>query len=87
MSDTPLTYMQAVKDVTNHDDCICYDILLGLHCKNVRKRMAWYGRVNLGWKIMTGRWTQGLVNFPSGGDLNTALTTVARALDAKEHES
>ena len=82
-----MKYSEAVQEVLNHKDCLFFDILIGLHCKHVRRQMSFYGKVKLGFNIARGKWTEGIVAMPSGGMLGDALMIVAEKMDHEEADS
>ena len=81
-----MKYKDAVKEVMNHQDCLFFDILVGLHSKHIRKQMRFYGRVKLGFNIARGKWTEGLVSMPSGEILGKAMIIVAEKIDHENNK-
>ena len=74
-------HKDAVQAVLNHKDCLFFDILLGLHYKEVGQKFLFTDRARLAWGVLRGDRTIGIIAMPSGKVIGEALEIVAERLD------
>ena len=76
-----MKYTEAVQEVLNHNNCEFLDLLIGLHCRDCKRKIGFYGRLNLAWKILKGEWTIGVLSMPSGETIGKAMLYAAENID------
>lgn len=72
---------ESINAVLNYNDCEVFDLLVKLHKVDVQRKIGFYGRVRMGWLIMTGQWTPMMTTMPSGATLREAFGEVALKID------